>query len=573
MKKVKNTGLPVILVLILALVLSGCKGTESGQDNNAKTGDTGVNDVLAAETVFADDQTLNVILGHNVSTIDPHNTGWVTETAVTSEVYEPLFRVGIDTNGNEYYIPASVEKYEVSEDDLTYTFHLRDNYWSDGKSVTAQDFVDAFVRVLNPDNGLGAVSSYNFVKNGRAYYSGEADASELGVKAIDEKTLQITFEAADFDAIGKLAGITPARKDLAEKATSEYGTEISELAFNGPFVVSEWTLDNKLVLKKNPRYWDADSVKLETVNYIYAIESATQATLFESAQLDIVEQNDDYAESWDAKAQAGEITSIVQPRAMVRWLIYNQNGKSGLTKNAKTRLAISLAINRQEYLDTVFGGRYSPAWDFTPYPITVSGYTYNSKDDGTIKRLQAQYDTPEKLQALLKEGLDELGYNYSSLSDVVLYFTDKAENTLDQARIEYLKQTWEKVLGITVETEVTADFAYMQGDYDVTNATWNSSSPYSSLRLFDINVGVPTLRAGLDDADIQARFDSAIGVTDPQEVIKIYKGIEDRLVGEAYIAPIYWGDTRYYQQNYVKNITYRQLSALYDFSRAYIEKH
>ncbi|MBP5153337.1 MAG: hypothetical protein ILP13_10555, partial [Lachnospiraceae bacterium] len=139
--------------------------------------------------------------------------------------------------------------------------------------------------------------------------------------------------------------------------------------------------------------------------------------------------------------------------------------------------------------------------------------------------------------------------------------------------IEYLKQTWEKVLGITVQTEVTADFAYMQGDYDVTNATWNSSSPYGSLRIFDQSVGISILNGQLNDADIQARFDSAIGVTDPQKIVEIYKGIEDRLVGEGIVAPIYWGDTRYYQQNYVKNVTYRQLSALYDFSRAYIEKH
>lgn len=579
MKKFRLINILLVVLLIGTFVLSGCGETSGNATDNSKVQAATKSEAAAASSSedagsnLADDQTLNLILGHNVSTLDVTNTGWVTEQQITSVIYETLFRASIDENGKEYYALAGAESYDVSDDGLTYTFHLKDNSWSDGKAVTAQDYVDSFVRVLNAANGIGSVASYNFVKNGRAYYAGEAQASDLGVKAVDEKTLEITFENADFDAIGKIAAVYPIRQDLVNAATSEFGSNFSELAYNGPFVVTEWILDNKLTLKKNPKYWDAENVKLETVNFIYALESGTQATLFDSKQLDIVEQNDDYAAAWDAQAEAGQITSIVQPRAMVRWLIFNQNGKSGLTRNVKTRLAISLAIDRQEYLDTVFGGRYFPAWDFTPYPITVQGLAYNSKDDGTIKRLQAQYDTPEKLQALLKEGLDEIGYTYSELSDVVLYFTDKAENTLDQARIEYLKQAWEKVLGITVQTEVTADFAYMQGDYDVTNATWNSSSPYGSLRIFDQNVGIPILNGQLDDADIQARLDSATGVVDPQKIVEIYKGVEDRLVGEGIIAPIYWGDTRYYQQNYVKNITYRQLSALYDFSRAYIEKH
>lgn len=565
----------IALALALGLLtsLTACGGSSDSGSASSESGEAGTQ-LSADGEELAQDQTLNVLLLHNVSTLDINNTGWTSEQQIIYDTQEGLLRLKQDEDGNEYYDTAGCESYDVSEDGLVYTFHLRDNHWSDGEPVTAQNYVDSYVRELTASNGFPNVSHYQFVKNGEAFYEGNVTADELGVKALDDKTLEVTLEDADINVLNKFAASGfPIRQDLIDAATVEYGTQISEMAFSGPFIVESWTPDNSMVLKKNPNYWDADNIILETVNLSYVAETGTQATLFDSQQLDIVEYNTDYADQWNAQAEAGEITAIVQPKSQVRWVIYNQNGKSGLMGNTKVRLALSLSINRQDFLDAIFGGRYYPAWDFTPATITVEGKEYNSLDGGTIKDLQAEYDTPDKLQALLKEGLDEARYSYSDLKDVVIQYTDKADNTLDQARIEYLKQTWESVLGITVNTEITSDFDYMTGDYDVTLATWTSNSPYASLRLFEENAGIDRLNGFYEDEEIQGWFDEAKGVLDADEYIRIYKQIEDKLVSTAVVAPIYWGDSRYFQQNYVQGIIYRKLGTEFDMAYAYILAH
>lgn len=580
MKKIRRGKkfVSALAALVLGAALTGCGGGSSV--SSAETDNTTV-DTAAEKTVTeaageekkADVQELNLILAANVSTLDPNASSWVQENQIISSVQEPLLRTALDDNGNDVYVNAAAESYEVSDDGLVYTIHLRDNQWSDGTAVTAGDYVYAYVRELTPANGFGHAADYSYIKNGTKFYAGEiTDPNELGIRAVDDKTLEITLEVPDLDALSKIAGSYPIREDAVESASSEYGTNAAEMLYSGPFTVTEWIADNQLVLQKNENYWDEENISLDKINFVYAAEASTQATLFESEQIDLVEYNDDYAAKWTSDAEAGTIQEVVQPRSMVRYLIFNQNGQSGLMGNENVRLALSLAIDRQEYLDTVFGGRYYPAWDFVPFPVTVNGESFNQKDSGTIKTLQETYDTNEKLQELLEKGLQEENYSYSTLKDVVIHFTDKAVNTQDQARIEYLRQTWEEKLGITVDTEVTADFTYMDGDYDVTNATWSSGTVHDALKNFGPG-GIAKLTGFYEDEEVNGWFQEVSGVTSYDTYKDLYKKIENKLVSTGVVAPIYWGDTRYFIQNYVRGITFYNLSASFDITRAYIIEH
>ncbi|MDO4327326.1 MAG: peptide ABC transporter substrate-binding protein [bacterium] len=545
--------------------ISGKDGTSAAETKQVETTD--------GKTVeLAETQTLTLLF-NNVYTLDFNKSGWVSEKEITAHTQAGLLRAVTQPDNSEAFVEDAAESYEISDDGLVYTFHLRENHWSDGQPVKAQEYVDNYIRELTPENGFTNVANYNFVKNAQAYYTGEVSADEVGVKALDDATFEIILEVPDINAIQKIAGVSyPIRLDVVEKASS-YGDNAKELLYSGAFVIDEWIPDNKMVLKKNENYWDADNIYLETVNLITAKESATQATLFDSQQLDLVEYNDDFAEIWNSKAEAGEIQAVVYPKSYTRWLIYNQNGKSGLMGNAKVRLAISLAINRQEYVDTLYN-RYYPAWDFTPPTVTVEGLPYNSFDSGNITELLEEYPDSASWQELLKEGLDEVGYPYTDLKDVIINYSDKSVNTIDQTRIEYLKQNLEKELGITIEVVSTSDFAYMQGDYDITTAGWTSASPYGALTLFDKVVGKPTLNGYyVDNGELQPLFDSAIGVTDPEKVVSIYKEIERKMIREAWVAPIYWGDARYFVQNYVQGFDFHTITAYNDFSRAYILKH
>lgn len=525
---------------------------------------------------LADQQVLNLVLPANVSGFDIYDTGWVGETWIASHTLEGLLAFQKDDAGNESIGLTGATAYEISDDGLTYTFHLReDAVWNDGVAVTAQQYVDAVSRVLNIDLGLNNAASFVFVKNGQDVYDGKAESSALGITAPDDYTLVVEVDSPSVETLEKLAGLYPIRLDVVEKAKNEYGTQADELVANGPFYIASFVPDSKVVLKKNESYWDADHVYLDTVNFDYVVESGTQATLFDARQLDVVEYNEDYGPAWDAKAEAGQIEKIELPRAYIRWLIYNFHSDSPLVQNQKVRLALSLAINRQEFVDTIFG-RYSAAYDFVPPVVTVNGVPFNQFEAGTIKDLQAQYPTDEALQELLKEGLAEAGYEYSTLKDVHIRYTDRTTSTLDQARIEYLGQNWEDVLGITVDVAITNDFTYMSNtDYDLTLATWNGGAYPSGylVDLYDAKLGRASLAGYYENAEFQAILDSAKGVIDPEKVAEIYEEAETLLLTDAGSSPIYWADYIYYQQNYVAGIQYGIFSTSIGFANAYIVKH
>ena len=314
------------------------------------------------------------------------------------------------------------------------------------------------LRALNPDNGY-STTEFLPIKNAQAYYDGECDASELGVKAVDDNTVEYTLESPNSEFLYYIAYRAgyPCRQDVIDKATSTYGTNVDEMVFNGPFKVTSWVKENSVTLEKNDKYWDAANVKLDTVTMQYVAEHSTQATLFDAQQLDIVPYNDDYGADWEAQAADGKIDYVNKVGTYSDFLVFaiENGGKSGLMGNANIRQALSLAVDRQELCDTVWG-RYEPAYTYVPSAVTCGGETYNTAGEGLVKDLQAQYSTDEALQELFKKGLEELGKD-TDLSAVTIDFVVEADNVARQTQAEYLAQTWQNKLGIQVNVDVTTD--------------------------------------------------------------------------------------------------------------------
>lgn len=566
----------IALLLTLSLALSAC-GSSSSKTTKSNSTESSSSKSSPSETeaggeVLAEDQTLNVLLGTSVATLDINAYKTINEHVLIGNVLEGLFRVLQDDNGNSIVTNAGCESYEVSEDGLTYTFHLRENYWSDGVPVTAGQYVDSYVRELTPENGFGNVSYYSFIKNGKAFYNGTADASELGIRAIDDATLEIVLEQPDIDAINNLTySAYPIRLDLIEAASIEYGTNVSEMAFNGPFQATDWTPDNSMKLEKNPNFWDADNVHLETINLSYVLETGTQATLFEAQQLDVVEYNEDYGDQWNAQAEAGEISKIVEPRSRVTLLRFDcTGGISGVMSSPKIRLALSLAIDRQELLDTIYG-RYYPAYDFVPFFITLGGETFNTEGEGTIKELQAKYNTDESLQQLIREGLDELGYAYNDLSDLTLSYVGSASTIQEQAFLEYLKQVWESRLGIQINLVITTekDAAYDISSFN--NSDYNS--PKVFLNIFNQTRMQIALVGHYGNDEVQALLESTDGVTDVGTLYDALQRVEEIALTEGACAPLYWSDYIVYTQPYVKGLQVATFGQCYDYTYAYVLAH
>lgn len=577
MKK-KLTGI-LSLLLAFSLVLSACGGEGGGSSNNSAGNasnegaeSSGASSEAEGGEELAEDQTLNVLLGTSVSTLDINAYKTINEHVLIGNVLEGLFRVLQDENGNSIITNAGCESYEVSEDGLTYTFHLRENYWSDGEPVTASQYVDSYVRELTADNGYGNISYYNYVKNGAAFYEGTVDASELGIRAIDDSTLEIVAEQPDLDIINNLTySGYPIRLDLIDGASLEYGTDVSEMVFNGPFKATAWIPDNSMTLEKNPYFWDADNVHLETINLSYVLETGTQATLFEAGQLDVVEYNEDYGEQWNAQAENGEIQKIVEPRARVTLLRFDcTGGVSGVMSSAKIRLALSLAIDRQELLDTVYD-RYYPAYDMVPFFVTLNGETFNVEGEGTIKDLQEQYNTDEALQQLIRDGLDELNYDYNDLSDLTLSYVGSASTTQEQAFVEYLKQVWESRLGINIDLVITTD---MGAAYDISSF---SNSDYNSPKVF-LNIFNQTrqqiaLVGNYGNDEVQELLESTTGVTDIPTLYDTLQQVEEIALSEGACGPLYWSDYIVYTQPYVKGLQVATFGQCYDYTYAYVLAH
>lgn len=571
--KLKNLA---ALAMSAAMVLSmAACGSDSGSTSTAASAAGSAAGSEAAATASGD-QNLNILLGGTVNNLDPDASSWTGEYQIVTQSQASLLRIVTDDSDKDTYVEDGCESYEVSDDGLTYTFHLRENYWSDGEKVVAQQYVDAALRALNPDNGY-STTEFLPIKNAQAYYDGECDASELGVKVVDDNTVEYTLESPNSEFLYYIAYRAgyPCRQDVIDKATSAYGTNVDEMVFNGPFKVTSWVKENSVTLEKNDKYWDAANVKLGTVTMQYVAETSTQATLFDAQQLDIVPYNDDYGADWEAQAADGKIDYINKVGTYSDFLVFaiENGGKSGLMGNANIRQALSLAVDRQELCDTVWG-RYEPAYTYVPTAVTCGGETFNTAGEGLVKDLQAKYSTDESLQELFKKGLEELGKD-TDLSAVTIDFVVEADNVARQTQAEYLAQTWQSKLGIQVNVDVTTDAEerQQQMDYDVGVNGWEGgASPYNYLFVVNVPYGLKYLTGVYTNEHVNELLGQVTSITDAAKQAEMFHEIEDTILEEAGVGPLYFTDIKFFQQTYVKGIYYTNFGPEFDFSHAYIEK-
>lgn len=569
--KLKNLA---ALAMSAAMVLSmAACGSDSGSTSAAASASGSETSTVAAAS---GDQTLNILLSGTVNNLDPDASSWTGEYQIVTQSQASLLRIVTDDNDKDAYVEDGCESYDVSDDGLTYTFHLRENYWSDGEKVVAQQYVDAALRALNPENGY-STTEFLPIKNAQAYYDGECDASELGVKAVDDNTVEYTLESPNSEFLYYIAYRAgyPCRQDVIDKATSTYGTNVDEMVFNGPFKVTSWVKENSVTLEKNDKYWDAENVKLNTVTMQYVAEHSTQATLFDAQQLDIVPYNDDYGADWEAQAADGKIDYVNKVGAYSDFLVFaiENGGKSGLMGNANIRQALSLAVDRQELCDTVWG-RYEPAYTYVPSAVTCGGKTYNTAGEGLVKDLQEKYSTDESLQELFQKGLKELGKD-TDLSAVTIDFVVEADNVARQTQAEYLAQTWQNKLGIQVNVDVTTDAEerQQQMDYDVGVNGWEGgASPYNYLFVVNVPYGLKYLTGVYTNEHVNELLEQVTSITDAAKQAETFHEIEDTILEEAGVGPLYFTDIKFFQQTYVKGIYYTNFGPEFDFSHAYIEK-
>ncbi|HCE11841.1 MAG TPA: peptide ABC transporter substrate-binding protein, partial [Enterococcus sp.] len=301
------------IVAVCGIVLAGCStgGTSStGESNTSGSGS------VAAEQVF------NVVVQQEMPSADLSLATDTISFSALNNVYEGLYRLDADSKPEA---AGASELAAVSDDGLTYTLKLReDAKWSNGEPVTAADYVYGWQRTVSAETGSEYAYLFAPVANAEAITAGDADASELGIKAVSDYELEITLNTPTpyFPYLLAFPSFFPQSQAVVEENGDQYAQTSDNSVYNGPFVLSGFDgpgTDTEWAYEKNDQYWDKDSVKLDTINVSVVKESATSLNLFQDGQADDVILTGELAQQ-----MANDEAFVSEPLARTSYLEYNQ---------------------------------------------------------------------------------------------------------------------------------------------------------------------------------------------------------------------------------------------------------
>nr|WP_276576104.1 peptide ABC transporter substrate-binding protein [Oceanirhabdus seepicola] len=548
-------------------VLTACG--DKATNNAANNGNDNTSKATEEENNGMDkEQYMNILMDSEPKTIDPSRSSDLYANQVLTHIIDGLTRIEQDENGDKI-VPGIAESWEVSEDGLVWTFKLRDAKWSDGVPVTAQDFEYGAKRTLDPETG----SNYAWlitpvIKNAAAFNSGEGTADEVGVKALDEKTIQYTLESpvAYFLDLSYFRVLYPQRQDIVEKYGDGFGSEAEHMLSNGAFTLDQWIHDSEVTMKKNPDYWNADAVKLDNVTIkIIKDESARMNTLF-TGEVDLAGVSK--AEWMNKFNEMGEFnySSVAKPSAVYE--VFNQKNK--YFQNDKIRKAFITAIDREAINETLYRGIYMPAYAWIPYAVQIGGEEFRDKADNLpIKKL---IDETEDPKALLIEGLKELGLSEDP-ADVTITMLQSGTNSRSREFAEFEQQKLQEVLGINVKIDyyewaVFSDLIH-KGEYDFASQAWNGdyNDPMTFLEMFASTANV--VPSGWVNEEYDNLIKESTMTIDQEKRFEMFKRAEEILLYEdAVISPWIFRKTSTYTRNYAKGVM-SPLFGTIDVTKAY----
>lgn len=533
-------------VLTMSMVLGACGSPEEESKAKAK-GDQG-----------STEQVMNLTTLSEIPTMDTTLSTDAESSQVMNNTMEGLYRLG----EGDKLVPGVAESHEKSEDGKKYTFKLRqDAKWSNGDPVTAHDFVYSWQRAMNPDTGANSAYIMYDVKNAEKINKGELPPDQLGVKAIDDYTLEVELD----NPVPYFVNLTiyPLFYPLNEKYVTEqgekHGLEANTTLYNGPFVLNEWKHEQSYQLTKNPNYWDEETVKLEEVNFNIVKDTATGVNLYETNEIDRVNLT---AEFVDKYRDNPEFKTLEE--ATVYFLRLNQNNPD--LANENIRKAISMGFEREVMVDTLFNNGSTGAYGLIPADFAKSpdGKDFRKENGKLVKA------DPKEAKKYWEAGLKELGKEEIELT-LLNSDTETAKKTS-----EYLKGELEKNLpGLTVNIK-TQPFTQVlklesSGDYDMSFSGWSPDFPDPMTYLDMFVTGGTQNKMGYSNpaydeiianakqngSDLNARWDSLLEA-------------EKMLFEDAVIAPIYYRGTAYLERETVKNVYNHKYGGDMSFKWAYV---
>lgn len=443
--------------------------------------------------------------------------------------------VMLDQNNN--VIPGMAETWEFDEETLTYTFHLREAYWSNGTQVTANDFVFAWRLLVDPATAAKYAEFGYMFKNGQAINEGNMAPEELGVRAIDDLTLEVELEAFRPYALAQLTfySYLPVNEEfylttLGDDGTIFYGTDADKMIFNGPYVMTSWTHEADMMLEKNEQYYDFDAIAIPKVKIVMLNDSNTRMNAFEAGELDMILLTAEQKQQKEAEGYP-----VISYSTGAVWYFEFNTRLEGLD-NPKIRRALTMGVDAQAFIDNIKMNGSTVATSFTP-PTGVAGLENVNFPDEVGTLIDRDFVAAK---ALLEEGLAEEGLTLETFKpSIICDDTDQA-----QKYAAFFQNQWEVNLGLEVTVNAmpfkSRIDAMQNANFDIVLAGWapDYNDPNTFLDLFVTGNG--NNHTGYSNPEYDALIAAAAAETDPEARMQILIDAEVLLMEDMPIGPIYF---------------------------------
>lgn len=572
-KKVLSLALASTMVLSLAACGGGSTSTPTtaAETTTAAPADadtTGETTAAEAESEGAEGETTSngnniaVCLASEPQTVDPALNSAVDGAIMINHFFEGLVKWVDDGEGNAMTAPGQAESWEkVVNDDgtVTYTMKLRDGIkWSDGKEVTAGDFEYSWKRLANPETAADYCYMIDMVQNYAGIANSESDPDTLGIKAIDDKTLEIvlSYDCPYFEEIMAFPATFPVRQDLVE-GNDEWTYDVATYVSNGPYKMKEWSHNAYILAEKNENYYDFANLGPDTIRFTLLDDANAILAAYKSGELDFIEElpPDEMANY----LASGELT--VADYIGTYYVCFNTEDE--VFSNPLIRKAFSLAIDRNYIVENVSQAGEVPATGYVPAGVndaagpgsddfrTVGGEYYSVAEEDYEKNC-------EEARALLAEAGYPNGEGFPTVE--YMYNTNDKHKAIGEA----LQNMWQEQLGVTVNLSNQDWNVFLesrkQGDYQIARNGWiaDYNDPCSFLDMWYTGGG--NNDAQYSNKDYDAKIDAAKATAVQEERMKAFHEAEDILIEQDNVlAPVYFYTQPYMIKDDIQGMYYTPL--------------
>lgn len=503
-------------------------------------------------------QRLNLNIPSDPDTLDPRRGGDSLSSLFHFLLFDGLVR--LDDDGR--VIPALAEKINVSEDNKVYTFYLREAFWSDGTPITAWDFEKSWKDILHPDFPAMNAHLLYPIKNAEGAKMGKTSLSEVGIKSLDARVLEVTLENPTpyFLELVAFCVFYPVNSEIDHTNPDWSIQDGQNFLCSGPFALKEWKRSNLIVLERNPHYFKADKILLEEIHFNMVDSEMTALQMFEKGQIDILGQPL-ISLPTDAVPELAK-KNLLQINQVPGTTFCTFNVDQFPFSNVNIRKALCYSINREQIVRNITQLDEQPALGIIPPLLKRRGIQTPFFKDADI----------ETAQALFKKGLEELNISEEEFPRVKFLYS-KAESSHKIAQA--LQQQWYEALGIEIELE-SVDKKYLlhllKGrNYQIALSFWIAQyrDPINIFERFKYRENVKNYPNWQNERYISLLKQSCESRSDKKR-FELLDQAEALFLEEMPLAPIFHWNAAYITQPYVRTLGKAPICNGF-FERVYID--